>query len=139
MRSRATLLAVGALALAASLVIGCGGGGDSSSDSAAAPEDVVQQFVDSSRDGDGEAVCDLLSADSQAQVVDEAKSADDCPGAFDEDPTASDVPEDLEIGEATIDGDTGSVAITVSGQESSLPVVQEDGEWKIDITGSGGA
>jgi hypothetical protein len=131
-------LVLGAVALTAGVVSGCGGGGDSSSsDTSAAPEDVVQSFVDSSKAGDGAAVCDLLSADSQTQVVADAKSADDCEGAFDEDPTASDVPDDLEVGDATIDGDTGTVAVTVSGQKSDIPVVQEDGEWKIDISGGG--
>jgi Domain of unknown function (DUF4878) len=136
MRSRVACLALGAVALTAGVVTGCGGD-DSSSDSSAAPEDVVQQFIDSSKDGDGAAVCDLLSSESQTQVVEDAKDADDCEGAFDEDPTASDVPDDLEVGDATIDGDTGTVAITVSGQESTIPVVQEDGEWKIDIAGGG--
>ena len=133
MRSRVACLVVGAVALTAGFGAGCGG--DDSSSDEQSPEEVVQSFVDSSRDGDGAAVCDLLSADSQTQVVEESDSADDCEGAFDEDPTASDVPDDLEIGDATIDGDTGTVAVTVSGQESQLNVVQEDGSWKIDITG----
>jgi hypothetical protein len=138
MRSRVACLAIGAVALTAGIT-GCGGD-DSSSDDGT-PEAAVQQFFDSAADGDGAGACEVLSADSQEQAVKEAKDASDCEGAFQEDADAGniDVPDDYEIGEATIDGDTASVEVTSQGQTFPFPLVQEDGEWKLDLVGSSSA
>lgn len=42
--------------------------------------------------------------------------------------------EGIEIGEATIDGDTATVATTSSeGVEGETPLIKEDDEWKVDF------
>jgi hypothetical protein len=133
MRSRVACLAIGAVALTAGFAAGCGGGDDSSNDT---PEAAVQQFFDAARDGDGAAACEVLTQDSQQQAIDEAKDAEDCEGAFQEDADAGniDVPDDLEVG--SYDEEAGTVEVTAQGQSQDFPVVEEDGGWKLDLTGS---
>ena len=132
MRSRVACLVIGAVALTAGFAAGCGGD-DSDSDT---PEAAVQQFFDAAADGDGAAACEVLSADSQQQAIDEAEDAEDCESAFQEDADAGniDVPDDLEVG--SYDEEAGTVEVTAEGQTQPFPVVEEDGEWKIDLVGS---
>lgn len=113
------------LALAAGVLVGCGGGGSS-------PEDTVQGFYDASKDGDAAAACELLSSESQEAA---AAQGGDCETAF-EQAGAADVPDDLEIGDVTEDGDTATVAVSGDGEESEIPVVKEDDEWRIDLIGA---
>lgn len=127
--------AVAALTLVFALVAaGCGGddgGGDS-------PEDVTQSFYTALSDGDAAEICDLLS-ERAAQTAAEDEGADSCEdgvgkgiesGAAE---AALGAADDVEIGEATIDGDSASVAVTSGEQEAEVPLVKEDGDWKIDI------
>ncbi len=134
MRSRVACLVIGAVALTAGVVTGCGGDDDSSDQT---PEEAVQQFFDAAADGDGAAACEVLSANSQQQAIDEAKDAEDCEGAFQEDADAGniDVPDDLEVG--SYDEEAGTVDVTAGGTTQPFPVVEEDGQWKIDLTGGG--
>ena len=124
----------GVLALAAVLVVGCGSSSDdTSSDSASSPEDTVQTFYDTSKAEDGAGACAVLSSASQDIA---AAGADSCEAAFDAAVKAgqANVPDKLEIGDVKVDGDTATVAVTADGQKSSFTLVNEDGEWKIDLT-----
>jgi hypothetical protein len=118
-----------ALCLAFGLVVaGCG-----SSDS---PEDVVESFYTALGDGDAGEICDLLSSSAQEEAAagedsceDGVKKAIDS-GAAEEALGAAD---EIEVGEVTEDGDTAKVAVSFGDEESEVPLVKEDDEWKIDI------
>ena len=127
---------VGALALAAGLVVGCGGSSDDTTDTASTPEDAVQAFYDASKAEDGAAACATLSSASQDIA---AAGADSCEAAFDAAVKSGNagVPDKLEIGDPKVDGDTATVPVTADGQKSSFTVVNEDG-WKIDLTAAAG-
>ncbi len=129
-----TPIIIGALALVAGIVVGCGGGDDTTAD-AGNPEDVVQAFYAASKSGDAEAACATFSAASQEAA---AQGADSCEAAFDasfEAEGAAGVPDELSIDGSTIDGDTATVEVTGDGSPSSFTLVNEDG-WKIDLTAS---
>jgi hypothetical protein len=118
-------LGAGALAIGAAVVVGCGGGGGS-------PEDTVQEFFDAARDQDAAATCELLTTASQDAAA--AQAGGDCEAAF-EDSGAADIPEEIEIGDVTEDGDTATVAVSAEGQDDEIPLLKEDDEWKIDLLG----
>lgn len=130
-------LTVAATLAAGLIAAGCGGSDDSSDDSSG-PEDAVEAYVAAGQDGDGAAVCDLLT-DASVELL-EQFSGDDCANVAAE--GVADVPDDFEIGTAEVDGDTGTVPISAQGEELDIPVANEDGEWKIDLTaldvGTGG-
>ena len=123
----AALLAALTLAFAFA-VAGCGG-----EDS---PEDVVESFYSALADGDAGEICDLLSSSAAESA---AEDEDTCEagvekgidsGAAEEALGAAD---DVEVGDATEDGDTAEVTVTSGDDEAQVPLVKEDGEWKIDI------
>ena len=124
-------IAVLVLALAAALVVGCGGGDDGDSGS---PEDAVQAFFDASKSEDAEAACASLTTDSQDLA---AAGEDSCEASFEKSVSSgqSNVPGSIEIGDVTTEGDTATVPVTADGEETTFDVVQEDGSWKIDLTG----
>ena len=41
--------------------------------------------------------------------------------------------DEVEVGDATEDGDTAEVTVTFGDEEAEVPLVKEDDEWKIDI------
>ena len=127
--------AIGVVAVTAALVVGCGG--DDSSDSGN-PEDAVQAFYDASKSEDAEAACATLTADSQDFA---AGGEESCEASFQKsvDSGQADIPDSIEIGEVTTEGDTATVPVTADGQDTDFTVVQEDGEWKIDLTGAAAA
>lgn len=114
------------------LLAGCGGGGDS-------PEEVVEDFYAAAADGDAEKMCELAS-EASAQSGAEENDAETCEegvqssidaGNLDE---FSALVEGVEVGEATIDGDAATVAITsAEGEEAEIDLVKEDDEWKVDF------
>ena len=122
----AVLPAILALALVG---VGCGGGEDS-------PEDVVDSFYSALSDGDAGEICGLLS-DSAAEGA--AEGEDSCEAGVQkgidsgEAEEALGVADQVEIGEAKVDGDNATVTVTHEGEEAEVPLVKEDGEWKIDI------
>ena len=128
--------AIGVVAVAAALVVGCGG--DDSSDDSGNPEDAVQSFYDASKAKDAEAACATLTADSQDFA---AGGEDSCEASFQKsvDSGQADIPDSIEIGDVSTEGDTATVPVTADGQDTEFTVVQEDGEWKIDLTGSAAA
>ena len=124
----AALLAAMTLAFAF-VVAGCGGGEDS-------PEDVVESFYTALGDGDAEEICSLLSnsaAESAAEGEEtceagiekgiDSGAAEEALGAADE----------VEVGDAKEDGDTAEVTVSFGNEEAQVPLVKEDGEWRIDI------
>ena len=125
--------AIGAVAVAAALVVGCGGD-DSTSSDAGNPEDAVQAFYDASKSKDAQAACAALTTESQDLA---AAGAESCEASFDKAISRqSNVPDSIEFGEVTTNGDTATVPVTADGQDTEFTVVQEDGEWKIDLAGA---
>lgn len=128
--------AIGVVAVAAALVVGCGGDDDSSD--SGNPEDAVQAFYDASKAEDAEAACATLTTESQEFA---AAGEESCEASFEKSVTSgqSDIPESIEIGEVTTEGETATVPVTAEGQDTEFTVVQQDGEWKIDLTGAAAA
>jgi len=130
-------VAVGMLAVTAAIVVGCGGSDDTSSD-ADSPEDVVQAFFDASKSEDAGAACATLTTDSQDFA---AAGEESCEASFQKsvDSGQSTIPDSIEIGDVTTEGDTATVPVTADGQDTDFTVVQEDGSWKIDLVGAAAA
>jgi len=107
---------------------GCGGGDES-------PEDTVSAFYTAVGEGDFEGVCDRLSEGAIQATIDE-EGAESCEEAAETSlegaEEASALLDQIEVGEASIDGESGTVEITLEGQTDTVNVVQEDGEWKVD-------
>ena len=124
-------------ALAVGLVAaGCGG--DDAPDEDAPPEEVASAFITAVQDRDAEGMCATLSEASATRAAEE-EDAETCEEGLEkafasEDAEAELAPLDgAEIGEATIDGDTATVAATsADGQEGEFTLVNEDG-WKVDL------
>jgi hypothetical protein len=127
LRATAVLAAGAALAVA-----GCGGD-DSSDVDSSDPTAVVTALYAAAGDGDAAAMCDLLSSDAQ-QRAQETEDADDCETAVEKSLSggAGDLLSQIEVGEADVEGDSGTVEIKAFGQTDTVNVVQEDGEWKVD-------
>ena len=122
--SRMGVIKVAALiaASAAMFVVGCGGGGN--------PEDAVSAVYEAAADGDAGGVCDGLSTAAIEASVEEGA---DCEEALEPSLEAAGAfLGEFEVGEADVDGDTGTVEVSFAGESSDVPVVQEDGDWKVD-------
>jgi len=129
MRKVAVLACVLALLVPAVLLVGCGSGGGGSS--AGTPESVAQAFWKAAMTGNAAASWGLLSKEIQARLKDEATWAKT--GVT---KTLGDG--SIEVGKATINGDTATVTIKVmkGGTEittSEVTLVKEGGAWKIAI------
>ena len=129
MKTLRLLAALAALTLAFALVaVGCG-----SDDS---PKDVVESFYSALSDGEAGEICDLLSASGQEGA---AAGADSCEDGIQklidsgEAEEALGVADEVEIGDATEDGDTATVKVSFGDEETEVPLVKEDDEWKIDL------
>ena len=118
-----------ALTLACAFAVAGCGGEDS-------PADVVEDFYSALSDGDAGEICDLLSNSAQEDAAGNEDSCEDGvqkeidSGAAEE---ALGAAGDVEVGDATEDGDTAEVTVTSGDDEAQVPLVKEDGEWKIDI------
>lgn len=127
-RRGAAVIAAGAALIAT----GCGGddGSDVDTDDPAA---VVSALYAAAGDGDAAQMCDLLSAAAQENAAAE-EDAESCEEGIEKSLSggAGDLLSQIEVGEAEIDGDTGTVEISALGQSDTVNVVQEDGEWKVD-------
>lgn len=80
----------------------------------------------------------MISEDTAAQSA-EDEDAESCEEGLERSFASSDAEEsiaqleDAEIGEATVDGDAATVAVTsVEGDEGEVSLVMEDDEWKVD-------
>lgn len=128
-------IVIGALALAAALVVGCGDDSSSTTASESTPEQTVEAFYQAYQDEDGETACALFSAESRETA---AEGFDSCEEAFQGavDSGALDaVPDDFTIESSEIDGDTATVEATAGGDTNTISLVNEDG-WKVDAAGS---
>lgn len=128
-------LTIGALALVAGLVVGCGG--SDSSDSADNPEEAVQAFYDAARNNDAEAICATLSA---ATLESSAEQSGSCENQFQDTfgSAGSVVPPGLTIDSSSIEGDTATVDVTTgNGEKNTFTLVNEDG-WKLDLVADDG-
>jgi Domain of unknown function (DUF4878) len=132
--ARASTLLLAALAL---LAPGCGG-----SD----PADAVRDFLDAIVDQDGQRACDQLTDELQAEIEQAPavrQSGRSCAdvmqlaAGLNPDLSAEDV-EDLEI-DVEEDGDqaTATFENPLVGQEETIELVEEDGEWRISTLETG--
>ncbi len=137
---RITRLRIGALlvaVLALGLFAGCG---DDEADGDATPEEVVAAFYAATGDADAEAMCALITEEA-AQAAADDENADSCEEGVQasidagDNTAVSDLADEIEVGEATIEGETATVPISVASleQEDEVTLVQEDGEWKLDL------
>jgi hypothetical protein len=127
-RRGAALVAAGAALFAA----GCGGGDDDATASDD-PADVVRALYAAAGEGDAEGMCELMSeaAQENAKVVEDADSCEEGNSK-----TLSggggELFSQIEVGEADVDGESGTVEIKAFGQSDQVRVVKEDGEWKVE-------
>lgn len=144
--ARLTALAGGAFALTMALAA-CGGGNDSPDgaienfyDNGA--EDLANAMVDGDFEGAADAAEDHFCADDVAGIRDIADQFAELPeetadGALQEMASEVEIPDDFEyeIGDVTEDGDTATVAVSVTSDgetnEESFDLTKEDDEWKI--------
>jgi hypothetical protein len=127
-RKTAAVLVAG-IALTAA---GCGSDSDDAANSDD-PTEVVSALYAAAGDGDAEAMCNLMSADAQENAAAE-EDADSCEQGIEKSLSggAGDLLSSIEVGEAEIDGDSGTVEISAFDQTDTVNVVQEDGQWKVD-------
>jgi len=112
------------VALVALFAVGCGGG--------SSPEDAVSGLYEAAADGDAEGVCENLSEDAAAAAAaDEDEETCEAGVTKSLSGGAGALLGDIEVGEADVEGDSGTVEITALGQTDTVDVVQEDGEWKV--------
>ncbi|MHB8895867.1 MAG: Rv0361 family membrane protein [Candidatus Geothermincolia bacterium] len=111
--------------VSAALLVGCSGG----SSTAQGPQQAVQAFFSAMEKVDANTSWDLMSADSQKQIGSKA----DWVAASKE----STDPMTFTVGKVTVNGDkaTAKVTGTVSGKSTTqtIPLVKENGAWKVDI------
>jgi ketosteroid isomerase-like protein len=130
-----TQLRRGAAALAAGAVIfavGCGGSDDSATASDD-PADAVRALYAAAGEGDAAAMCDVMSeaAQENAKTV---QGADSCEDAISQtlQGGGGELFDSIEVGEADVEGDSGTVEISAFGNKDKVRVVKEDGEWKVE-------
>ena len=131
MKKIVVTLLVLALSISILALAGCGGGGNGGNDDS--PEQVVEEFMTATLAEDAEAVYDMLSVDSQAEVTDKEELVAGSADAIDS----------YDVGEATVSGDEARVPTTIvlTGLESTLEfdvvLLKEDGAWKISLSETG--
>ena len=125
MRKALVLLCVLALLAGTALLVGCGSGSSSQT-----PEQAMQAFWDASPKQDINGSWNMLSADSQKGLKDKTAWA----AAIK--PAASGG-EKITVGKATVNGNSATVKVTISAsgqsQTTSIPLVKENGVWKVDM------
>jgi hypothetical protein len=136
---RVTLAAVLAAGV---LAIGCGDDGDDANNNAddySGQEGEVAQLVDdfanAGRDGDGDKICDEIFAEELAQNV-EKEAGQSCATEV-----SDNLPEDdyeLEVDTLEVNGDTATVSVTdQDDQKNVLHVVKNDSAWQIQSVTAG--
>lgn len=145
MRSLTILAVTAALAFA-----GCGGDDDDTGTTASSPsttaatgdrgyegdgpEAVVQAYVDAFGAGDYAAACELVDAEAMEKLTESGKL--ECVEVYERGGLQIDATEDqfqgATVTDARITDDRGSVGVKIkNGSEIRLPVVIEDGKWKV--------
>ena len=127
-RGAAALLAAVAIATAA----GCGDGGEeTSAEPAEDPAAVVTEFYAAVAAGDGDSLCDLISAEDV--VEEEGETCEEQADGLVSGPFA-DALANAKVGETIEQTDeTATVEVTVAGAKTDAELVNEDGEWRIDL------
>jgi hypothetical protein len=124
------------LVVAAALALAACGGDDGSSGEKEEIETVILTYFTAFADGDGAKACGQLATDTQVELV-KATRATNCPEAMAE---AAKQPEiqpyverfrDAEVVEVEITGSTAKAKVRAIGEETTIPLATEDGEWKI--------
>ena len=118
------LVCVLALLASAAVLVGCGSGS-----SAQTPEQVMQAFWAAAKTQDTNGSWNMLSTDSQNKLKDKTAWA----AAI-----KSSASSTAKIGKVTINGNTATVEVTVSGtsgqgQTTIMPLIKENGVWKVDM------
>jgi hypothetical protein len=115
--------------------LGCGGNGGEPSES---PSQVAEKYMQASIAGDANTAYNLLSSQDRQQITleqmqQQAEAMKELLAQY-----------SFRVGEETINGDEATVAITITGPDpetgetaeetQSLPLVKEDGAWKINLS-----
>ena len=112
------------------LCAGCGGSDEQSDEDAV--REVALQYADALVAGDGETACSLLTAESVEAV--EADGSRKCEQISSEKlPVAG-------VGAVSVSGETATAEFGVGPDPSTttnttIPLVREDGEWRVDAVG----
>jgi hypothetical protein len=123
-------LLITALAVSILALVGCGGNGGGGSDT---PEQVVNGFMEATLAMDADAVFNMLSEDSKAEVADKQELVEGSTDAIDS----------YEVGKATISGDEARVSTSIamkqidSTLDFEVVLVKEGGAWKISLSETG--
>ena len=121
------LAAAGTLALA-----GCGGGSDASASGEDGVRGALSTYASAVSDGDGEAVCGVLTKASQAGVTRLAGGS--CATAIGT--LVGDVGDvEVDVGDVRLDGDSAQADITQTARgrdaEQTVTLRREDGAWRL--------
>jgi hypothetical protein len=125
MRKYSVLACILLILMPVVLLVGCGGGS-----SAQTPAQVAQAFWDAAIKKDASTTWDMMSAQSQKLL--KTKSA------WEAALKTATMPTKITAGKATINGDKATVKLTgtLDGktQTTSVPLVKENGVWKMEPT-----
>jgi hypothetical protein len=124
------------LAVLVVLVVGAGAVLVTRDSDDSSPDAVVRTYYDAFVNGDCDRMADQLTEESlvqEGQTVEETMQL--CEQAFDDPELDMDIAVD-EVSTVSEEGDTATVEVTVTAagetNTSNVPVVREDGQWKID-------
>jgi hypothetical protein len=152
---RQLLLALGAGSALAVGIVACGDSDDGagSSPTASGGSDrqqaraAVEQLYTAMNDGDAEGVCAQLSKAAQKQIAAGGlgKKADSCSGSFqkflDQADAAGglDLVKQAKVKQVKVTGRKAVAKVSFRDRASGdVPLVKEDGEWKLEAVGAGG-
>jgi hypothetical protein len=122
--------------LAGALVIGCGDDGDDVNNNAddysgqdAEVAQLVDDFANAGRDGNGEEVCDEIFSEELAKNV-EKEAGQSCPTEVAENLTEGDY--ELDVDTLEVNGDTATVGVTDQDDNKSVLHIEKIGaDWRI--------
>ena len=130
MRRLITLVSLAALVLGALGGCGWGDSDDGESDEAAV-EATVDAYVAALRDGDPEAVCELVTQAELDDLAVTGSCVETFAAGFDLlGEQGVEIPE-YEISGVVVDGDRGEATLVSGTTEEVVPLAMEDGEWKL--------
>jgi predicted Rossmann fold nucleotide-binding protein DprA/Smf involved in DNA uptake len=119
-----------ALALAASLTMACGskGGG-------ATPTDALKAYIDAASRKDVAAMKSHLSQGTLKLMEDGAKAMNKNLDDMLKEESGQMPPEaaNIKYSNEKVTGDTATVDMTAQGQTATMPLVKENGEWKLAL------
>ncbi|HEX8887987.1 MAG TPA: DUF2950 family protein [Pyrinomonadaceae bacterium] len=128
-RSRLPIIML-ALALAATLTMACGskGGG-------ATPTDALKAYIDAASKKDVAAMKSHLSQGTLKLMEDGAKAMNKNLDDMLKDESGQMPPEaaNIKYSNEKVNGDTATVDMTAQGQTATMPLVKENGEWKLAL------